>query len=181
MKLNRKTVNGLYQRFRLLIALLRMNQYGKFRGVVEVDESYFGPSRIRGRALPRLRGRGTLKQPVFGIFEREGEVYTEIVADCSQNTLRAIIRGRIDRASSAPTVGRDTTAWWMSAMTNMCASTKRKPSPEAAPTSTASRPSGASPNAGLPSSTASKLISIFISRNVNGVITNPLPSYSKTF
>jgi transposase-like protein len=46
-----------------------------------------------------LRGRGTLKQPVFGIFEREGEVFTQIVADCSQNTLRAVIRGRIDPQS----------------------------------------------------------------------------------
>ena len=76
-----------------------MNQRREFGGVVEVDESYFGPSRVRGRPLPRLRGRGTLKQPVFGIFERQGEVYTEIIPDCSQATLRAVIRGRIDPAS----------------------------------------------------------------------------------
>ena len=99
LKLNRKTVNALYQRFRLLITWQRMNQRREFGGVVEVDESYFGPSRVRGRALPRLRGRGTLKQPVFGIFERQGEVYTEIIQDCSQATLRAVIRGRIDPAS----------------------------------------------------------------------------------
>ncbi len=31
------------------------------------------------------RGRGTLKQPVFGIFERNGRVYsTEIVPDCKR-------------------------------------------------------------------------------------------------
>jgi transposase len=99
MRLNRKTVNALYQRFRLLVALHRMNQCRRFAGVVEVDESYFGANRVRGCALPRLRGRGTRKQPVFGIFEREGEVYTEIITDCSQNTLRAIIRGRIDPQS----------------------------------------------------------------------------------
>ncbi len=81
MRLNRKTVNALYQRFRLLITWQRMNQRREFGGVVEVDESYFGPSRVRGRPLPRLRGRGTLKQPVFGIFERQGEVYTEIIPD----------------------------------------------------------------------------------------------------
>jgi len=96
LQLNRKTVNGLYQRFRLLIVLQRMSARGQFQGVVEIDESYFGANRVRGRALPRLRGRGTRKQPVFGIFEREGEVYTEIITDCSQETLRAIIRGRID-------------------------------------------------------------------------------------
>ena len=99
LRLNRKTINSLYQRFRLLIAWQRMNQRREFGGVVEVDESYFGPSRVRGRALPHLRGRGTLKQPVFGIFERQGEVYTEIIQDCSQTTLRAVIRGRIDPAS----------------------------------------------------------------------------------
>jgi transposase len=98
-KLNRKTVNVLYQRFRLLICLQRLKERRAFRGVVEVDESYFGPSRVRGRALPRLRGRGTLKQPVFGIFERQGEVYTEIINDCSGHTLRAISRGRIDPQS----------------------------------------------------------------------------------
>ncbi len=99
LRLNRKSVNALYQRFRLLITWQRMNQRREFGGVVEVDESYFGPSRVRGRPLPHLRGRGTLKQPVFGIFERQGEVYTEIIQDCSQATLRAVIRGRIDPAS----------------------------------------------------------------------------------
>ena len=62
LQLNRKTVNGLYQRFRFLIVLQRMNARGQFQGVVEVDESYFGANRVRGRALPRLRGRGTRKQ-----------------------------------------------------------------------------------------------------------------------
>jgi transposase-like protein len=99
LKLNRKTVNALYNRFRLLIRLQRMSERRQFQGVVEVDESYFGASRVRGRALPRLRGRGTAKQPVFGIFERKGEVYTEIIGDCSQATLRAVIRGRIDPQS----------------------------------------------------------------------------------
>src|SRR5712691_5699744 len=99
LKLNRKTINALYHRFRLLIGLQRMSERREFRGVVEVDESYFGANRVRGRALPRLRGRGTRKQPVFGIFERKGEVYTEIIDDCSQATLRAVIRGRIDPQS----------------------------------------------------------------------------------
>ena len=88
LKLNRKTVN-----------VQRMNQRRAFQGVVEVDECYFGANRVRGRALPRLRGRGTLKQPVFDIFERQEEVYTEIINDCSAHTLRAIIRGRIDQES----------------------------------------------------------------------------------
>jgi len=56
----------------------------------------FGANRVRGCALPRLRGRGQANNPSLALFDRDGEVYTEIVSDCSQSTLRAIIRGRID-------------------------------------------------------------------------------------
>lgn len=65
------------------------------RGTVEVDESYFGPRRVKGR-----RGRGAArKTPVFGIYKRSGHVYTEIVPDCSRATLRAAIRGHVDIGS----------------------------------------------------------------------------------
>jgi len=60
-------------------------------GVVEVDESYFGARRAKG-----LRGRGAKdKTIVFGLYKRNGKVYTEIVPDCSKATLQAIIRGRV--------------------------------------------------------------------------------------
>jgi transposase-like protein len=46
------------------------------------------------------RGRGAYgKTTVFGIFERDGQVYTEIVPDCSKATLQGIIRGRVDPAT----------------------------------------------------------------------------------
>lgn len=63
-------------------------------GEAECDEAYFGGKRLRG--VPGKKGRGTHKQPVFGIFERNGRVYTEIVLNCRKRTLQAIIRGRID-------------------------------------------------------------------------------------
>ena len=66
---------------------------------VEVDESYFGARRVRGRAgrrRPKGRfGRGTTKTIVFGIFKRNGCVYTEVVPDCRKKTLQAVIRGRV--------------------------------------------------------------------------------------
>ena len=40
-----------------------------------------GGKRQRGYHGKLKRGRGTLKQPVFGVFERDGRVYTEIVPD----------------------------------------------------------------------------------------------------
>ncbi len=60
-------------------------------GDVEVDESYFGPHRVRGK-----RGRGASgKTIVFGLLKRDDKVYTEIVPDCKKATLQAIIRGRV--------------------------------------------------------------------------------------
>jgi len=60
-------------------------------GEVEVDESYFGPHRVRGK-----RGRGAgRKTIVFGLLKRDGRVYTEVVPDCKKRTLQAIMRGRI--------------------------------------------------------------------------------------
>ena len=61
-------------------------------GAVELDESYFGPRRVRGK---RGRGAGG-KTMVFGLFKRGGQVYTEIVPNCQKKTLQAIIRGKID-------------------------------------------------------------------------------------
>ncbi len=80
---NRNTVN------RIFIACEKMRP---LFGVVEVDESLFGARRIKGK-----RGRGAYgKTTVFGIFERNGKVYTEIVPDCSKSTLQGIIRGKVD-------------------------------------------------------------------------------------
>jgi transposase-like protein len=45
------------------------------------------------------RGRGTLKQPVFGIFERNGRVYTEIVPDYKMKTLQEVIIGKVSLES----------------------------------------------------------------------------------
>ncbi len=66
-------------------------------GEAEIDESYFGAKRIRGISCKLKRGRGTLKQPVFGVFERKnGQVLTEIVPNCEKKTLQAVILGKID-------------------------------------------------------------------------------------
>ena len=72
--------------------LLACEAQRRLFGVVEVDERFFGARRVKGR-----RGRGAYgKTVVFGIFARQGHVYTEIVPDCSKPTLQGIIRGRVD-------------------------------------------------------------------------------------
>ncbi len=67
----------------------------KFVGSIEVDESYFGAKRQRGFHGKLKRGRGTLKQPVFEIFERNDRIYTEIVPDCKKTTLQQVILGKV--------------------------------------------------------------------------------------
>ena len=94
--LNRNTINAWYMYFRLTIFWWRTKQRRKkVDGEAEVDESYHGAKRKRGFHGKLKRGRGTNKQPVFGIFEREGEVFTEIVPDCKKKTLQGMILGRI--------------------------------------------------------------------------------------
>ena len=92
--LNRNTINRYYCLFRTVIYYHQLVEFDRIiTGEAECDEAYFGGKRLRG--VPGKRGRGTHKQPVFGIYERSGRVYTEIVPKCDKKTLQAIIRGRI--------------------------------------------------------------------------------------
>jgi transposase-like protein len=92
---NRKTINRYYLIFRRCIYKQQQESLVKFFGTVELDESYFGYKRVRGVCMPPIRGRGTWKQPVFGIFERNGQVYTEIIPDGKRETLRRAIMGKV--------------------------------------------------------------------------------------
>ena len=88
--INRNTVNRYLRLIRDRIVAYCEAQRPMF-GVVEVDESFFGARRVKGK-----RGRGAYgKTMVFGLYERDGMVYTEIVPSGSKATLQAIIRGRV--------------------------------------------------------------------------------------
>lgn len=89
--MHRHTVEDYYKLFRTLIYANQLGDFRQLFGVIELDESFFGPRRIRGKHLKLKRGRGTRKQPVFGIYERGGRVYTQIIPNCSGATLQAII------------------------------------------------------------------------------------------
>ena len=96
--LNRNTVNRYLTLIRRSIAL-HCDSKSPFVGEIEMDESYFGAKRIRGK-----RGRGAYgKTIVFGIYKRNGCVYTEIVPNCSRQTLYAIIKGKVLSASTIHT------------------------------------------------------------------------------
>jgi len=105
LKINRNTVNRYFLIFREAIYQKQQSDKTLFFGEVELDEAYFGAKRLRGINMPQKRGRGTWKQPVFGVFERDGRVYTEIIPNAKQTTLRKVIRGKIDLKSVIYTDG----------------------------------------------------------------------------
>ena len=92
--LSRRSVTNIYGRLRKKIAQWSIRE-APMEGTIEVDESYFGPKRIPGK---RGRGAGG-KTIVFGVFKRQGKVYTEIVPDARKKTLQRVIRGKVDSQS----------------------------------------------------------------------------------
>ncbi len=102
LKLNRKTVNNYFTEFRELILEDSIQKHQKELGIFELDESYFGAKRVRGK-----RGRGAAgKTPVFGVLKREGKVFVSIVPRCSrEKELLPIIQEKILEGSIIHTDG----------------------------------------------------------------------------
>jgi len=64
------------------------------KGIVEMDETYFG-GRRKGK-----RGRGALhKMPVFGILERNGRVFVNVLPDVSADSILSIAVRKVKRGS----------------------------------------------------------------------------------
>lgn len=97
-------------RKRIIRALMHVRKAMKtdipkqFSGIVEVDETYMGGQwknkRKSVRAKGTKRGRGTSKQPVFGIYARGGTVWAEVVDDVEAKTLQPLIRRQVSRGST---------------------------------------------------------------------------------
>jgi transposase len=69
---NRKTSQRIYECLRMRVVELTTEEARPFTGEVEIDETYFGPRRVRGR-----RGHGAgRKTPVIGLLKRGGKVFT---------------------------------------------------------------------------------------------------------
>lgn len=95
-----RSVNAIFLRLRRRIAA-ECEQQSPLEGVLELDESYFGPHRVRGKV-----GRGCGgKTIVFGLLKRGDKVYTAIVPNASRAALQAVIRGRASLNSILHTDG----------------------------------------------------------------------------
>ncbi|MCB1073854.1 MAG: IS1595 family transposase [Chlamydiia bacterium] len=101
LNINRNTINRYFLLFRQKIAEALQVASRNFSGEIELDESYFGAKRVRGK-----RGRGAAgKTPVFGVLKRKGHVYVEVVKNCSKASLMPIIQGKILSGSTLYTDG----------------------------------------------------------------------------
>lgn len=88
---NRNTVNRLYNLLRNYTVHLGLKEQREFTGEVEVDESYFGARRVRGK-----RGRGARGKTM---------VFTKVVKDCSKAELLPVIKGKVLATSLVYTDG----------------------------------------------------------------------------
>lgn len=101
LQINRNTINRYFNIFRLAILWANQPKNIKISGEFELDESYFGAKRVRGK-----KGRGAAgKTPVFGLLKRDGKVLVEIVQNCSKSQLMPIIQGHILEGSTIHTDG----------------------------------------------------------------------------
>ena len=100
-KTNRKTINKILKEVRKCIACFCEKESPFEKGEIEIDESYFGAKRIRGR-----RGRGAYgKTIVFGLKQRQGRVYTQVIKNCSQKAIIPLINKRISKSAIVYTDG----------------------------------------------------------------------------
>ena len=94
-KVSRNSINKLFQKIRIRIVEISLSDTPEL-GEFEVDESYFGARRVRGK-----RGRGAAgKTPVFGILKRDGKVFVNIVKKCGKKDLMPIIEGKVLEGST---------------------------------------------------------------------------------
>jgi len=95
LDINRRTIDRYFNIFREKIAKFSCER-GCESGEFELDESYFGARRVRGK-----RGRGAAgKTPVFGLLKRDGKVFVTVVKNCSRASLLPIIQGKILEGST---------------------------------------------------------------------------------
>jgi transposase len=101
-----RNVRTVAKALRLIREVMVKDVPDVFEGIVEVDETYLGGQK-RNKSKSQLRkerevfgkeskrGKGTTKQPVFGILCRSGKVFAELVDDTEAKDLIPIITRKV--------------------------------------------------------------------------------------
>jgi len=69
----------------------------EFKGEIGVDDTYLGGQwknkrlSVKAKLLKPKHGRGTTKQPVFGILCRNGKVWAGLIANAEATSLQPLI------------------------------------------------------------------------------------------
>lgn len=108
INLSENTVEDRFNYFREAIYWhCEIEKHKLLKGKIEMDESYFWPTRIRGK---RWRW-AWMKTIVFWLLKRNGKVYTEVVPDVKAKTLQKIIRWKVCINSEINTDWRHSYDW----------------------------------------------------------------------
>jgi len=100
--INHNTADRYFGFLRYLVVKQALEERKQVMGNgIEIDESYFGPRRQRGK-----KGRGARKKIiVLGIRKRNGKVYSEIIPDASKKEILPIIRSTVKSGADIYTDG----------------------------------------------------------------------------
>ena len=90
-KISEVTLCKIFREIRALMSK-ECEKISKFSGEIEIDESYFGSKKKRQRTAN--------KTPVFGMLIRDGNVYTQIVKNCSASELIPILSEFLKESAS---------------------------------------------------------------------------------
>ena len=98
---SRNSVNKILKNIRIRITEVCEQESPFDKGEIEMDESYFGARRTRGK-----KGRGAYgKTIVFGLKKRKGNVYTQIIRNCSKTEILPLINSKISKKTTVFTDG----------------------------------------------------------------------------
>ena len=107
-KIQEQTNVSQYHILKVLLALRKkmlLDVPPEFRGEVEVDETYLGGQwknkklSQKAKLLKSKRGKGTTKQPVFGILCRDGKVWAELIDNTEADSLQPLIQRKVKKGS----------------------------------------------------------------------------------
>ena len=98
---SRNSVNKILKTIRIRIAEICEQESPFEKREIEMDESYLGARRIRGK-----KGRGAFgKTIVFGLKKRKGHVYTQVIKNCSKQEILPLISSKIGKRTTVFTDG----------------------------------------------------------------------------